>query len=59
MADSTEHYTDVSFDAQKLTVNNLMAILSENGVPLPTVRQKKEFYINLFKKEIQSIPTEP
>jgi hypothetical protein len=58
MADSTD-FADASFDAQKLTVNNLMAILSENGVSLPTVRQKKDFYINLFKKEIQSLPTEP
>lgn len=45
-------YRDPDWDPQKATVLDLISILSAHDVPLPASRQRKAFYVDLFRKEI-------
>ncbi len=49
-----EYLSDADYNPEKLRVNELMSILSEHGVSLPASRQKKEFYVGLFRDSIMS-----
>lgn len=37
-------------EPSKLTINQLKSVLSEQGVELPTTKEKKEVYVSLFEK---------
>ncbi len=39
-------------EPEKLKVNELVSILSKHGVEMPGARQKKDYYVQLFKKSI-------
>jgi hypothetical protein len=45
----------MSQDVKKLTVDQLVSALSQAGVELPANKQKKQFYVDLYEREV--VPT--
>jgi hypothetical protein len=45
-------YLRPSFDPKKLKISELCSILSQHQISIPAARQKKEFYVELFMKEL-------
>lgn len=43
---------DIPDDPESLTVPTLTSILSEHGIALPTKKEKKSFYVDLYTKEL-------
>lgn len=46
-------YLQPGFDANRLTISELISALSQHGVEMPPTRQRKQFYVELFQQQLQ------
>ncbi|KAJ3333111.1 inner nuclear membrane protein enriched at telomere/subtelomere region [Blyttiomyces sp. JEL0837] len=55
--DSLPDYLLDSWDPDAKTVNELVSALSDCGIDLPGKREKKQFYVDLFREEVEPYRT--